>query len=87
MTPAKVIHVTPDPSVTWVHAPLTPDPIVTWVHALVAALHDGAVDAGDQPGADHTAGQQTQDTVAQPHHHVVEEEEVEIGRASCRERV
>lgn len=48
----------------------------TGVQALVAALHDGAVDAGDEPGACDDAEQQPHDAGADAHHHVVEEEEV-----------
>lgn len=49
---------------------------LTGVHAFVASLHDGAVDARDEPRARHNAEQQPHDAVADPHHHVVEEEEV-----------
>lgn len=50
--------------------------LLTGVHAFVASLHDGAVYARDEPRARHNAEQQPHDAVADPHHHVVEEEEV-----------
>lgn len=49
---------------------------LTSVQALVAALHDSAVNAGDEPRPRHHTEQQPHHTATDAHHHVVEEEEV-----------
>ena len=61
------------------HFGLTHVPVklqLTGVHCFISSLHDGAVYAGHQPRSHHNAAQQPHDAVADPHHHVVEKEEV-----------
>lgn len=49
---------------------------LTHVCPLIATLHDGPVDACNQPGAQETADQQPGEAGAQSQQHVVEEQEV-----------
>lgn len=49
---------------------------LTCVQVFISPLHDGSVNAGHQPCSYNDAAQQPQDAVAEPHHHVVEKEEV-----------
>lgn len=49
---------------------------LTHVRSLVAVLHDGPVDAGDQPRAQDAADEKPGEAGAQAQQHVVEEQEV-----------
>lgn len=49
---------------------------LTSIHGFISSLHDGPVYAGHQPCSYDNAEQQPQDAVADPHHHIVEKEEV-----------
>lgn len=49
---------------------------VAGIQTFISSLHDGSVYAGHQPRSHHHTEQHPQNTVAQPHHHVVEKEEV-----------
>lgn len=48
----------------------------TSIDGFISSLHNAPVDAGHQPRSHHNAAQQPQYAVADPHHHVVEKEEV-----------
>lgn len=49
---------------------------LTGIHGFISSLHNAPVYAGHQPRSHHNAAQQPQYAVADPHHHVVEKEEV-----------
>lgn len=49
---------------------------LTSIQALIATLHDGAVNAGDEPRPRHHTEQEPHQAATDAHHHVVEEEEV-----------
>lgn len=49
---------------------------LTGIHVFVSSLHNGSVYTGHQPCSYNNAAQQSQDAAADPHHDVVEKEEV-----------